>query len=1040
MRKTIISLILVIPLVFVLVVFSSVKLISLGVDIAVNGIRIHADNMEDGAVYIDLAEEGEYTVSAQVLPENAKDRSYTLKSDDPAVAEVTADGKLLPKKEGTAVITATSNDKGFTDSLSVVVAASRPYDFGFSILDREGNNLAVAGEDGFTATLDAGTYGYSVSVLPAEFTGYTLAADSAYVKIDEGMRTICLPFSGTETLLISVPDGAGGMLEKRVRLTVNKPSSVTGIVVNGDPDGTTVLLDKEALACTLYVECPAVPEFFTAEEGVTAKVTTLGGGKYRIDVQLAEAFGGERFNASLTSSDQRAEINFSFEDFDYRVTSDFPIQTTEDGPSAAVTVGNACRFYAVSTVSGADVTYEWTLDGAPQSYLTVSAGGTSCSVSAAEEGQFVLRVRALRGGEELSGPREIAVHAVIVIGAVRITNDVDVDLAEYYTVAGQRYDETLHPVAERYALNISTYTPGRPLARGGDEIVYSVSEPQIARIEKTDGGVYLVPEGRGEVTVTAEWKWNGWLGKNLRASIILNVLSDAIAVTNAEEYMKAMEEGRVTVLKNDISLGTDRNGEVYDVATRNAMLKRARSTYNIEWYKHASLVPNETLTEADAYFSYVSEITNDLYGNGFSIDADCFTHALDGNDQPLLDRYRGPLYFVEYKQTASVAGQDNCAFLIRKDGVKLYGVNLLGCRDESLSSASGGYDLTNLNLAGTTLEINADCSIVNCRIRNGRNVVRAYGGNRDGSKYFLDSLAENTGCDGERIRVTIEGCILSHAREFLLKIGANRALRANNANGREPRLLDAYGREYPVNGAENWYELLGDEYFYNNYVMTDVTLKNSVLETSGLFTVGIESNFSGKFLYEGTDDHAWRTFTRSWEYSGGTSFPSVLRLEGDVRLYDWKDLDLIDSSTLIESPLGALSEWLKLDVRKMIEYVYSTNPGSYGDLLDNRGETQYVHGGIAYYGGGRNYSQLDVSKLDGKYRDDLTRFHINISVLSGADDPAMQRQGSILPNAAGTNDFNFFLYGKSGANNYDAQLRDAASGAKYKGVKPVSAF
>ncbi|MFQ7036250.1 MAG: hypothetical protein ACLRTQ_11580, partial [Candidatus Borkfalkia sp.] len=126
---------------------------------------------------------------------------------------------------------------------------------------------------------------------------------------------------------------------------------------------------------------------------------------------------------------------------------------------------------------------------------------------------------------------------------------------------------------------------------------------------------------------------------------------------------------------------------------------------------------------------------------------------------------------------------------------------------------------------------------MNCCICNGRNVVRAYGGNRDGSD-FIDSLSENKGAENERIDVRIEGCVISQGREFLLKIGANRALRASKALSSdvaaciEPNLLDENGNAYRAQS--NQY--LNDEYFYKTYVMTDVVLKDSVLETSGLFT------------------------------------------------------------------------------------------------------------------------------------------------------------------------------------------------------------
>ncbi len=1036
MRKTIMALILVIPMVFVLVVFSSVKLVALSVDISASSIRIYAENAEDGTLYVDMSAQREYTVTAQVMPENAKNRGYKLASADPTVVEVTEEGKLIPKKEGTAAITATSDDKGYTDSLSVVVAASGVYDLSLSLYNDNDTDLLTAAEGGYSAELETGRYRYSVSILPAEFKEYTLEAeDDDTVIIDEGERTILLPFSGEAAFSVSVPDSA---LKKDVHLTVTRPQG--GILVNGVAGSNAVKLAQGAEHATLYIESDIKPTF-DGGDYATATITQLGNigsNRYRLDVTIADGFEGDNFSAQITAGTQTAEATFSFADFDFKINSDLATEDENGTPATAVVVGNTYRFYAVSTVAGADVEYEWTLEGGQQ-YLTASKNTASCTVKAEAAGDYRLRVAAKRDGKPIGDERELIIHAVENVGAVRITNNVKVDLAEAYTIAGHAYDGDLRAVEENYNLKVFTFTPGKPLVKAGGEIVYSVSDESIAKVETVNGDVYVVPLGEGQVTITAEWRWNKAFNKNLRTTLVLNVIKDAIFVASAPEYMKAMEEKRVTVLKNDISLGTDRSGAVLDDGTLNGMFKSMKSTYNIEWYKHTDLVQGGmNLHESDANVSYVSEITNDLYGNGFNIDADAFTHALDGNGMPRLN-YRGPLYFVAYKQIASVAGQDNCAFLIRTDGVKLYGVNLLGCKDSSLLSNEGNYDLTQLNLVGTTLEVNADCDIINCRIRNGRNVVRTYGGNRDGEHYFVDSLSSESIAEGDRIHVNIEGCILSQGREFILKIGANRALRANVFNGAEPQLRNQSGQAYGVNGKSNWYDLLNDDYFYDHYVMTDVTLKDSVLETSGFFTVGIESNFAGTFLYNGTQTHQWREFTKSWEYSGGTSFASVLRLEGDVRLYDWKDISLVDSSTLIESPTGALQQWLKLDVAKMLEFVYNTDTTKYGNVLEEQNGKKFVHGGIAFYGGGRNYSQLDRSKLTGKCSE-FEHYQININVLAGAEDASMQKQGELLPSAAGLNDFNFFMYSANGASNYSAQLADSASGGKYKGIKSVPAF
>ena len=476
-------------------------------------------------------------------------------------------------------------------------------------------------------------------------------------------------------------------------------------------------------------------------------------------------------------------------------------------------------------------------------------------------------------------------------------------------------------------------------------------------------------------------------------------------------------------------LGTDKAGNVLDIATRRNMLGSMKSTYNIEWYKHGG----NGMSEADAYVKYVLEFKDDVYGNGHFINAEHFTNAKDGTGTPLL--YKGPLFLVSMGIYASVAGQDNIAFLIRTDGVTLYGVNLLGCSDESLLSDSGESDLAKLNLVGNVLEVNADADIVNCRIRNGRNVVRVYGGNRDGNKYFIESLSENQNgvSTEERINVRIEGCVISQGREFLLKVGANRALRASMAaGGQEPDLLDQNSNPYAVQ-TNNY---INDEYFYQHYVMTDVTLKDSVLETSGLFGIGVEANFAGGMLYKDIDTTIGGT--EEWMGCGGTSFASILRFEGDVRIYDWKDISLVDSSTLIESQSsGGISEWLKLNISAMIQHVQQADSAKYGKIIVDVDGRNFVHGGMAIYGGGKNYAQISFEKMSATVSD-FEQYDINISVLASSSDSILNKQGSLLPTAAGSQDFRFYMYDGGSDFSYSKQVLDAQTGVKYDGVKKIN--
>lgn len=1049
MRKTLLALILVIPMIFVVVIFSSVNLVSLGVPISASGIKLHSEDVgEDGSILIDMAKDPRATVVVEVLPGNATEKGYTLSSSDPEVAEVTQDGLIVPKGEGTAEIVATSNDKGFTDSIPVVVVSSRPYDFDFSLTNAEGKTVALTEtDDGYRATLPTGRYTYGMDIHPMDFTAYSLSDPTGvFAEIERGTRSVFLPFTGETEFHITVEDGIDGPLEKTVHLKVEKPSSgsviVNGDVVDKDAPFSGLQLAEGTQETKLYVECSGGRPTFQAARA-KAKVTGSGG-RYTLEIAFDEGVDGE-IQATLIAGGKEYPVLITFTEFAFSVFSDSTVETLEDGTKqVSILAGTPVTFYAVAAGGATGVEYVWSLEG-HEDLLT--ADGNTATVSSSGSGSFVLTVEASYRDTVLT--ETIKISIINKVSAVKINNEVKCGLAECYTIAGMVYGNGLKTEKNVYPLLVYTYSSsGFGLA--GDDITYTVlkdnkPDDSIATVDTSTGTPVLIPKATGTVTVVAAWKGNDAFGKNVQGSLKLNIVMEAVEVKNAPELTAATDASLPVVLTNDIKLGTDANGKDFTIDQRLAVLKThlIKSTYNTEWYKYTkeTITTDERITNGNVNISYALEFKNDVYGNGKSIDASNYTHCHDANRTPLLSLYRGPLFFVNYRQMASVAGQDNCAFLIRTDGVKLYGVNLLGCDDSFLADPeSGQYDVTQLNLTGTTLEVNASAEIVNCRIRNGRNVIRAYGGNRNGDKYFIDNLSQNTaGVDSERIHVKIEGCILAQGREFILKIGANRALRASLANGQQPALVDQSGKAYNDASGSNIYNsgtLYEDPWFYKQYVMTDVTLKDSVLETSGLFTVGVESNFAGEYLYPGGE--SYNGLTKDWEHSGGTSFASVLRLEGNVRLYDWKDILLVNSSTLIESPVGALSGWLNLNIASMLEYVTGLDT-SYNGLIETTSDgKKYVHGGIAYYGGGRNYACIDTEKLESSLSD-FTHVNVNIGILANGKDE-MHQQGTLLPKAAGTHDFNFYMYGKDSANDFVKQKSDEQKGIKYKNVLPVPLF
>lgn len=1015
MKKNVIALMLVLPLLFVFTVFFSGNVASLGVSVSVNGVEI-LNSPQNDTLHVDLANyNNDFTLDVKVTPENASDKKVSFVVEEvsgSAFADVSVSeaGVVTAKSTGIARISAVTNDGGYRDSITVNVTSSKPYGMNVALYGLNGEeNLLTPTANGYTAQVTTGTYRYETSLYPEGY-GVKAEVQSGFAVIDGNAGTLLLPFDGETVVDFYYDNGAFGVIRKRVTLSVRQ-SSESGLTVNGE-ESCTLALEQGSASCAFYVQAQQSPVVKENAYVQGFSVQQLQQNCYKVAVELSPDATDTVLEVSV--GDKTAFVHVVYAEFAFSVRGD--VAVTDD--SAVVLAGSPVTFYAVAEVAAENVTYLWSGDGLQ---LDESQDGASCTVTAAQAGSYSLTVTALKNGVAMDiYPVTLSVQAVVPVSSVQFKS-VASGLAMQRAVAGYKYSGS-SLVRNSFTVDFFAYYNGQTVQNALQYMDVEYDE-KIADVEISQSGIIVTPKAKGEVTVSVRWKGNASFGTDVGAQVTLLCLPDAVAVSTSDQAFAASKAGLAMVLEKDVVLGTAEDGSVYSVEQRKAMMGTMQSTYNTQYYHNVGQAEQ-------AKVNYVLEFRNDVYGNGYSINAMHFTAAKDSSGVSQI--FRGPLHFVSYGQVASVAGQDNSAYLVRSDGITLCNVTLLGCSDETLSDGKGGYDLSALNETGTVLEVNADCSIINCRIRNGRNGVRIYGGNRQGNGYFIQSLAQNDGAWRHRADVTIEGCIISQAREFLVKIGSNRALQANSGLSSdvnacvEPSLPDASGKPYAVQTND----YLNDKYFYDTYVMTDVTLKDSVLETSGLFSVGIETNFAGTVLYAQQDSIIFE----GWPGTGGTSFPSVLRLEGDVRMYDWKDLSLVDSSTLIDSEQSRF----KLNISAMLDYVctnYSGTQYGYEYIIDRKQNVNYVHGGIAFYGGGKNYSQLDVSGLDESLAD-LSVYPVNLNMLSGAEGETGE-QADFLPLAAGTQNFRFYMYGSRSDNNVDKQLADQASGQKYSGVKPV---
>lgn len=1033
MKKMIIALILIIPLLFLFTVFSAAQAGGLHVSISVNGIEIK-NAPENDTLYIDLAKyDKDFVVQAAVTPQNAANKDYRFsveKIDGTQFADVSVsqDGVISANSLGSARIVVTSFDGGYTDSMDVVVNSSKTVDvipglYAATDTDKKDNLLDGNGH----AEIETGTYGYSAVLLPASGDAVDVEVTKGAAYVDEGSKTVLLPYAGECELTFSADGGIGGKIVRKVSLSVNGVKNTSGILVNGE-DNAVLLADKTERIVTCYLSLPDQNATIAGKDIAYVsdyEIQRVEGADnaYKLTMTVADD-APDKLSLQLVCGANAQSFTVSLNEFAFTVTTSLPVKT---GNTVGVLAQSEIKLYAVSAVKAQGITYSWTLKGGDGAQLEVEEGGSVCILKSGNAGSvYSVECTAYRNGAAIDVDSYVLEVKSINNASSIVFNDAKAQgLGNSVAIGEYRFSGT-SAVKYNYefALNPVDIAGGQV---GIEDLALSVSDGKIASVSVVGSKAVLSINSTGEVTVTASWLGNANYGVNVSAAYTFTAVKGGVEAENSDGVFYVCENGYPLVLKANVDLGTDSDGNVYPLEKRLQMLGKTESTYNTQFLKNSGM---------DTKISYVVEFKNNVYGNGYTLNAEHFAKAEDATGKPLIFKGSLPLVgvYADQNQVMKVSAQDNVSFLIRTDNITVSNVNLQGCSDERLIS-DGSLTLSQLNNAGTVLDINADCRILNCRIKNGKTCVRVYGGNSNGGNFLVQSLSGNPLSDSDRIIVEINGCIISQAREFLVKTGANRALKSQGKDGSEPALTDANGNAY-----DPWKDNSGDKYFYDKYVMTDLTVKNCVLEKSGLFALGMESNFSGPVLNESILGDYGFDFTKAWGV-GGTMFASVIRLEGDVRFYDWKILDNIDSSGLVEVFAGGSFDSFKLDIKKMMESVVSNaqaNGDTSYDTLFTTGEDGlvYINGAIVKYGGGKNYASIDMSGLN-KNLCDFTDYKINIAVLKTSDDPTLQKQGEYLPLAAGTQDFVFSVYGSDSVNSLAKQLSDYAQGIAYESVKPV---
>ena len=991
MKKKIIALIMIIPIEFLIALFSVGKAAGVYADIPVTGIQITTQN-EDGFIDVDVADYDPIAFLAQVQPVNARNQKYSLEisgvgGDEAPDGFEIIDGKLNIKNVvGKVKITAISAEKGFKDS--VIVSA---YSTKVLRIYPKVNGEKIASD---VVSINGGENVFSAELYPENLSGETRIFEEIggnhILKLNAVTGVAQALFSGETQVRITCPEGREG-LEKVLTVKVNVNIDSTGFAVNGKSSGAKVTVKNNATTAKLFVESKNDAleiSDLTLPEGVTASgIERISENKFVLTLSFGKEFSNEEISGKVGATD------FSLEFTEYNLD----VRTSYyDGEGDEIKQKNNTKVTYVAyseSDDDADVKFE-IIDGAD--VITLEQHGQFATIAATQRGFAKIKITAEHDGKVIKEIKK-TIRVVPNVYSMEFADSAkEYGIENILTIGGKNHkgrpDTRTIFVRVVTEAGAETFTDEfKNVAFSDDNSLFSCKAQPATNADAVSAEIRAT--GTGLTTLNAELKnYNQYFGTNICAKIRLRAVKDGRNVGNYEELKKATEAGGIVVLTSDVMLGVRNDGTAMTEDELKKDVKKFITTYDKTYLENSG---------ENKYVQYLIEFKNHVYGNGFEINADKFTQCKDATGVPKI--FKGPLNFVAIS-SASVKGQDNISFLVRTDNVLINNVVLKGCSDDSLLEEDGQFNLSKLNYVGTTLEIAKSAKLLNSRVSNGRTVVRVFaGGSTMGSPVVEAEAAFNV--QDEKINVHIESCVLSNAREFILKIGSNRALKQTNEVQR--KLRKEKDNEYysPYDESNKT-----DKYFNDNYLINDVTLKNSVLETSGLFSVGMETHFSGEFLLGDT--------ITTWKDCAATSYASALRIVGDVKMLDWKNLSNVDSSTLIEVT-GDANDWLSMNVAEMMKEVANVEEKC-RDIILNVGGTEYVHGGIAFYGGGYNYSYLDLTRANDETKQ-FGVYDVNISVLENSKDENIQKQGKMLPMAAGAGDFRFYLYNNKSSRNLSWQ-------------------
>lgn len=982
MGKKIIALILVLPMILMMTLYTAVNRVSLQVKVPVSSIKI----LSEEYVTLDLDKGERYAVDYAVYPTSASNKSVSFTTESVGTQQKAeleyVDGYIIPKSAGLAYACFTTKDGSYRARVQVVVRSTQLVSISSSLPSH---------------TL---TVGQTSSII-TEFNPQT-ARDKILTYSSSNPNVLAVNDNGVVTAM-----GKGSATITISSLSNAEIFDTIEVVVNAEN-----LLSVSPSTITTWDQIGAINLTVGTEEeyGITYKFQDKNGNQ--LGENVIKAKNDEPFE-SLGDGNYKFEYEFTDEEFSGEVVVKFTIETQGKTDSAQCTINKVNELTAsfnsqedLTFIVGSTINWKNNITIEPQnanvSYAVtysnenVTKRGTSGYLATASKmGWTKVSITLTAGKEQLNQQITIEKDVYVIPEDLSISESLkEYGIEKIWTIG--KYDVDGKEINHGLNLVFDKKDIGEDFDKLIQKINYETSDSKVVveyNEDKESHEIKIDDTFVGEVEITAKFGSNDQIKS---APLTLRCVGNGVEVDNFLSLHRATKQGKVIVLQGDIDsdFGKNADGSAF---YQGENIDKIDSTGDVKYYLNKGESHPQVIT--------LLQFRNNVYGNGYTINADNVTNVSDTDRFEGRALFNGPLNLVAMGSLASVKAQDNICFAVF-GGVTLNNVILKG---RSLEESGGMVDLTDLDYAGTVVEVlGDDVNIDYCRISNGRTVLRAFGDIDNPDKV---------------INVSIKNSVLSQAREFIIRTGSNKIVRSEEGttfdNYDEPYIdkINDSAFSFPV---QQGYDPTASKYqnYEDKYIKTFLTIENSVLKDSGLFCIGIDSHFSGKVLFDATSYLRFDGDLANWTKTDGTSYGAKVTLNGDVRMYDWKNLDNVDSSSLIE--IGAscpdnIKEILNFNIKEMLNYLDNTSM-----IYRDSNENQYVHGGIVFFGGGRNYGLLEDNSqsFKGIIEDTTGRLTLSEYCISLKD----VKQDK-LELAAGDNPFYFVMY--AGDSKFNPVVQDS---------------